>query len=217
MRIFASLMPVKDDDIAHLVGILNHCIDGFHIDIMDGKFVAHVYGSVEHISYIRSLSNLPLWIHLMVSDPLVLVNRLSLKQGDIVSIHYESCRGMPEIIEVLGDIQEKGARASLAINPDTPVECVVPYVPYLDQVLLMGVAPGKSGQTMVAATKDRMQKLHQLRMDTQAQFTIGLDGGITQHSLTELSPYLPDECAAASSIVQAADPCEAVANLRSCV
>jgi ribulose-phosphate 3-epimerase len=217
MRIFTSLLPVKESDIDVLIVRLNRCIDGFHIDIMDGKFVPYIAGSFELIQRFRSLSPLPLWIHLMVSDPGDWIERFLGRKGDIVSIHYEACSSRLDILKIFDFIRAKGALSSLAINPDTLVGCFAPYVSYVDQVLLMGVVPGKSGQTMLKATKGRMEELYQLRNETQANFQIALDGGINPQSLAALSPYFPDDIAAASSILHHTSPCEAVAVLRKAV
>lgn len=215
MRIFASLMPVYYKDLPRSIASLNQCIDGFHVDIMDDTYVPFCAGSLDLVSYLRSLSELPLWIHLMVHNPMPWIERLDCGPGGIISIHYEAyIDDLAGLLHALVAIRAKGAQSSLVVSPDTSIEVVAGLVDYVDQLLIMGVIPGKSGQAMLQGTRNRLEELYRLRQEVDAPFLIGLDGGVSVESLAALSSCLPDDLAAATSIVFATAPCEVVNALR---
>jgi ribulose-phosphate 3-epimerase len=217
MRIFPSLMMVHEHQLAATVALLEACVDGFHIDIMDGVFVSARSGSPDTIISMRHLTGLPLWVHLMVKHPRTFITRarkIGLEKEDIISIHYEAYDNDADLVADLNIIKDQGLLAGIAVSPATPLEAVEGYADRVDHITLMGVVPGKSGQLVLPETCQRLRRLAALRKERCLSFRIGLDGGVSPTALGALAPYKPDDIAAATSIVHAADPCQAVADLQ---
>lgn len=228
MRIFASLMTVPPEKLAETVGRLDACVDGFHIDIMDGIFVvgaavgdkgASGLPGRDRVAQVKGMTHKPLWVHLMVAYPRPYLDSFLAEPDDkdIVSVHYEAYSSDVDLADDLRTVRNKGMQAGIVVSPSTPVEALRVYHDRCDHITVMGVVPGKSGQAMLPDTRCRVQALMQLREELCGTFRIGLDGGVSVTTLRQFSGCLPDDIAAATSIVGAADPCRAVAELRGTV
>ena len=154
--------------------------DYFHIDVMDGKFVEKdtYQKMLEYSSYIKRISNLPMDVHLMVEDIETGIEVFSAVEPNIITFHLEACKNKEEVMKNIQAIKEKGSRVGIAIKPNTPIEEVYEYLPYIHMCLVMTVEPGLGGQTLITDMLSKISTLkthiekHNLEIDIQA------DGGI---------------------------------------
>lgn len=128
-------------------------VDYLHIDIMDAAFVPNLTFGPDTVNAIRRATTLPLDIHLLMQHPSVVVRSLDLRPGDIVSIHSE-CK--ESVMENAAFVRQKGADFGLALNPDTSIEEVRKYLPYVDVVLLMLIVPGFAGTPMIRGMMEKV-------------------------------------------------------------
>ena len=146
-----------------------------HIDIMDGHFVPNISFGAGVVASMRPHSRLVFDCHLMVSNPEHHIEDFARAGADIISIHAEAT---PHIHGALQKIRAAGVKASVVINPGTPVEAVKNVLNLVDQVLVMTVNPGFGGQAFLPETMDKVRELVVLREVNQLDFDIEVDGGI---------------------------------------
>lgn len=118
-------------------------IDYLHLDIMDGSFVPNITLGFDLVNKIKSITRIPLDVHMMVNEPSRFIDMMNLDENDIICVHYESeCH----VQRTLSKIRDKGCKAGLAINPQTPVDSMKYLAEYIDMALVMTVSPGFAGQ-----------------------------------------------------------------------
>ncbi len=154
--------------------------DYFHIDVMDGKFVKNdTYQQMfEYASYIKRISNLPLDVHLMVKDVKTAVDDFAAVEPNIITFHYEACRDKQEVYSNIQYIKENNCRVGIAIKPDTKVEEIHEFLPYIHMCLIMTVEPGKGGQTLIDETIEKVKELKKYVIENSIDIDIEVDGGI---------------------------------------
>ena len=162
--------------------------DYFHIDVMDGNFVEKdtYHDMVEYSAYIRRISNLPMDVHLMVKDIETAIEVFSAVEPNIIIFHLEACENKEEVMKYITLIKEKGSRVGIAIKPETPIEQVYEYLPYIHTCLVMTVEPGKGGQTLIT---DMIAKISELKLYTERKnidIDIEADGGINLKTATRV-------------------------------
>jgi ribulose-phosphate 3-epimerase len=149
--------------------------DLIHFDVMDGHFVPNLSIGVPVLESLRKITRLPLDAHLMISEPLRYLRTFVEAGANSISVHAEVCDDLPQIA---AQIRELGARASLAINPETPVERVLAVAEHLDMILVMSVHPGFAGQSFIA---ESLEKLRAVRREVQRRglkVDVQVDGGV---------------------------------------
>ncbi|UGQ07166.1 ribulose-phosphate 3-epimerase [Streptococcus anginosus] len=151
-----------------------------HIDIMDGHFVPNISFGAGVVASMRPHSKLVFDCHLMVSNPEHHIEDFARAGADIISIHAEAT---PHIHGALQKIRAAGVKASVVINPGTPVEAVKNVLNLVDQVLVMTVNPGFGGQAFLPETMDKVRELVVLREVNQLDFDIEVDGGIDDETI----------------------------------
>ncbi len=151
-----------------------------HIDIMDGHFVPNISFGAGVVASMRPHSRLVFDCHLMVSNPEHHIEDFARAGADIISIHAEAT---PHIHGALQKIRAAGVKASVVINPGTPVEAVNNVLILFDQVLVMTVNPGFGGQAFLPETMDKVRELVVLREVNQLDFDIEVDGGIDDETI----------------------------------
>ena len=151
-----------------------------HIDIMDGHFVPNISFGAGVVASMRPHSRLVFDCHLMVSNPEHHIEDFARAGADIISIHAEAT---PHIHGALQKIRTAGVKASVVINPGTPVEAVKNVLNLVDQVLVMTVNPGFGGQAFLPETMDKVRELVVLREGNQLDFDIEVDGGIDDETI----------------------------------
>ena len=154
--------------------------DYAHIDIMDGHFVPNISFGAGVVASMRPHSKLVFDCHLMVSNPEHHIEDFARAGADIISIHAEAT---PHIHGALQKIRTAGVKASVVINPGTPVEAVKNVLNLVDQVLVMTVNPGFGGQAFLPETMDKVRELVVLREVNQLDFDIEVDGGIDDETI----------------------------------
>ena len=151
-----------------------------HIDIMDGHFVPNISFGAGVVASMRPHSKLVFDCHLMISNPEHHIEDFARAGADIISIHAEAT---PHIHGALQKIRAAGVKASVVINPGTPVEAVKNVLNLVDQVLVMTVNPGFGGQAFLPETMDKVRELVVLREVNQLDFDIEVDGGIDDETI----------------------------------
>jgi ribulose-phosphate 3-epimerase len=176
-KISASMMCADllnlEKDIRILEG-LN--VDYLHIDLMDATFVPNLTFGPDMVNAMRKITNLPFDIHLLLNHPKMIVRSLDLREGDIVTIHSE-CKD--SILENVTFVKQKGAKFGLALNPDTSIEEVKKYLPYVDVILIMLIVPGFAGSTMIHGMMEKVGETKSyLEQHNYSNVEICVDGSI---------------------------------------
>lgn len=154
--------------------------DYFHIDVMDGKFVEKdTYKKMlEYASYIKRISNLPLDVHLMVKDVKKSIDDFLAVEPNIITFHYEACENKEEIYELIKYIKENNCKVGISVKPNTDIEEIYEFLPYIHMCLVMTVEPGKGGQTLITDMIKKIEKLKKYIDDNNIEIDIEADGGI---------------------------------------
>lgn len=181
-----------------------------HLDVMDGRFVPQLtYGPVV-VEAVRRAAKVPIEVHLMVEEPERSLADYPKLGADIVTVHVE---GLDDPRRALETISALGARAHLAISPDTPVERIEPYLGACDGVLVMSVEPGYGGQRFNPVAIDKLSRLAEIRGRTGAAFRLGVDGGIAPDTIASVAAAGAELIVAGSSIIRSRDYARAIAEL----
>lgn len=184
IKIYPSLLCADVLNLAQVIAQFEPHCDGFHIDVMDNHFVPNLTWGPIMVNAIAQQCTKELFVHLMVDDPSALLERLQLKAGSIVAFHVEVKGDVHNLIQ---QIHNKGWVASLAISPTTPVENIVTFLDSVDQVLLMSVEPGFSGQQFLHDSITRLQKIVRYKKEHKKQCAIAMDGGINEENILILT------------------------------
>lgn len=152
----------------------------FHIDVMDGKFVEkNTYQKMlENASYIKRISNQPLDVHLMVQDVKQAINCFAATEPNIITFHIEACKTDDEVMETIKYIKEQNCKVGIAVKPNTKIEQIYKYLPYVHMCLVMTVEPGKGGQTLLIDMVEKIKQLKQHIDQNHLEIDIEADGGI---------------------------------------
>jgi ribulose-phosphate 3-epimerase len=185
--------------------------DWFHVDVMDGHFVPNLSMGPDVVAAIRRATKIPLDVHMMVSDPGRYAPRFIDAGADWMSIHHEACR---ETGAVVADIRTRGARPSVAVNPETPVEVLAPTAADLDMLLVMSVHPGFGGQRFIPESLAKLEDARRLRERLHARFLIEIDGGITVENAGAAAAAGADVIVAGTAIFGAPDYATAITAIR---
>ncbi len=200
LYISPSMMCAKTDETARALAAFSaNGIDYLHIDIMDGCFVPNFALGTDYCKEMKRLCDIPLDIHLMVTEPEKKLRFFDFGPGDIVSFHIESTE-KPE--NALGIIKGKGAAAFIAVSPDTPLEAAKPFIPLADGLLIMTVHPGFAGQKMVPETLDKITRARKyLDENGFCDVLIEVDGNVSFENSVKMKNAGADIFVAGSSSV----------------
>lgn len=150
-------------------------VDFIHVDIMDGHFVPRLGIFPEIIESIKSLTKIPLDIHLMVEDPLKWLSVLEKYEPRYLSVHAESTK---QLYYVIQNIKDRGIKVGVVLNPATPINVLDWIINDLDLVVIMGINPGIVGQKLISGTINKIKKLSEYRKNNRLNFLIQVDGGV---------------------------------------
>ena len=181
--------------------------DYFHIDVMDGKFVQNNTQEkmFEYASYIKRISNLPLDIHLMVENVKEVADEFLAVEPNIITFHYEACKDKKEVFDNIKYIKENNCKVGLAIKPDTKIEEILEFLPYIHMCLVMTVEPGKGGQKLIEHTLDKIKELKEYIEKNDIDIDIEADGGINLATVESVKKAGANVLVSGSAILMAKD------------
>ncbi len=181
--------------------------DYFHIDVMDGKFVEKdTYEKMlEYSSYIRRISSLPLDVHLMVENLKEAIDDFLAVEPNIITFHVEACKDKEEVISMIKYIRENNSKVGISLKPDTKLEEVFEYLPYVNMCLVMTVEPGKGGQTYLNKMTEKISGLKKYINENNLEVDIEVDGGINLRTAEEVKKAGADILVAGTAILAAND------------
>lgn len=179
MKLSISLLSIKDR--IEFIKKINDCnIDYIHIDVMDKTFVDNVAYSMEEIREINAISNKKLDVHLMVNDPFKYIDNLRDMNIEYITFHVEIDKDINKLIDI---VHGMGYKCGLAINPNTNIDALEPYISNIDLILVMSVMPGYGGQLFINSIYNKLESLR----NKYKNMIISVDGGINQDNIYKLS------------------------------
>lgn len=185
--------------------------DYVHYDVMDGHFVPNLTFGLDILRAAKAATDLPLDVHLMISNPDEMVEKYLDAGADIVSFHYEATAHAHRLVSLIHD---RGAKASIALNPATPVSVLEPILDDLDMVLVMTVNPGFGGQSFIESSTRKLRRLRRMCDEHGVSPLVEVDGGISAKTASEVTASGANVLVAGSAVFGAADRAEAIAAIR---
>jgi ribulose-phosphate 3-epimerase len=174
-----------------------------HLDVMDGRFVPNITWGPKIIGDLRKLSPLVFDAHLMIVEPERYVDNFREAGCDRITFHLEAT---PNAQRLLTHVRDIGAKAGLAINPQTPVELLQDVIEDCDTVLVMSVNPGFGGQRFIARALDKVREARALVDRRNPQCLIEVDGGVAQENARDLADAGADVLVMGSALFGTPDP-----------
>ena len=208
VEVSTSILTVKKGEESKTFFALEKAkTDYFHIDVMDGNFVEKdtYQKMLEHSSYIKRISNLPLDVHLMVNDIKKAVDDFIAVEPNIITFHLEACENEEEVFEYIKYIKENNCKVGISVKPNTDIEEVYKYLPYIHTCLVMTVEPGKGGQNYLSEMTDKVSKLKKYIDENDIEIDIEVDGGINLRTAEDVKKAGANILVAGTAILNAVD------------
>ena len=162
------------------IKILNDTdVDYIHVDIMDGKFVENKTMPFREMRHISDYTSKRLDVHLMVENPSKYIPLYAELNTEYITIHVEIEEDIMKDLEL---IKSYSIKCGLAISPDTKISALIPYLPYVDMILVMSVVPGKGGQSFIEESENRINEIRDLLTTYNIPAIISVDGGVDDKS-----------------------------------
>ena len=178
---------ILDVDFAHLEReikkIENGGADLLHLDIMDGNFVPNISFGPRIVESIKSITSLPLEVHLMVEKPENHIKSFINAGGDIIIVHYETSKHLDRLIQ---NINEAGVKSGIALNPATTLSVIEYLINKIDVLLVMTVNPGFGGQKLIPEMIDKIEKARKIIDNQKKSISLEVDGGINLDNISQV-------------------------------
>ncbi len=217
VEVSASLLSLKSENtIQTLYNLETAKIDYFHIDVMDGEFVENntVSKMTEYCEYLSSISNLPLDVHLMVKDVPSYISSFLVFEPNIITFHLEAAKDKEQVMEWIKIIKENNVRVGISVKPDTKIEEVAEFLPFVHLVLVMTVEPGQGRQELIPKTVEKIRALKKYVQEKQIEVDIEADGGINLETVAYVKEAGADIIVSGSAITDSDNYASVVEKLR---
>ena len=215
-EVSTSVLSIKEDPLQKFYDIEASKTDYFHIDVMDGKFVEN--DTRERMrDYSLSLShttNVPLEVHLMVENIKEEIDEFIDFNPQIIIFHVESIKNKEEGFELIKYIKDNGIKVGMSVSPDTEIEKVYEFLPYIHMCLVMTVVPGKGGQKLIEECLEKVKKLKKYIEENDLDITIEADGGINLETAEKVKESGEDILVAGTAIVDSKNYAETIKALK---
>jgi len=194
-----------------IVQVVDAGANWIHVDVMDGHFVPNITFGANMIAALKAITNVPLDVHLMVTEPERYIESFAQAGAAIFTFHPEATI---HVQRHLSTVREHGMKAGLAINPSTPLNSIEEVVDDLDLLLIMSVNPGFGGQSYIPASTDKIRRARGLLNARGSGAFLEVDGGITVETIGDAFTAGADTFVAGSAIFGAEAPDQRVKDLR---
>lgn len=154
-----------------------------HFDVMDGMFVPSISFGMPVLASIHDATEQFMDVHLMVQEPIRYVEAFQKSGADYVTVHLEACE---DVKTTLDKIHACGMKAGLAVNPETDVKELVPYMEDVEMILIMSVQPGFGGQKFIPESLDKIREVRAMLNEKNLETDIQVDGGIYVENVREV-------------------------------
>lgn len=154
-----------------------------HFDVMDGMFVPSISFGMPVLASINDATEQFMDAHLMVQEPIRYVEAFQKAGADYVTVHLEACE---DVKTTLDKIHACGMKAGLAVNPETDVKELVPYLEDVEMILIMSVYPGFGGQKFIPESLDKIREVRAMLNEKNLKTDIQVDGGIYVENVREV-------------------------------
>ncbi len=188
--------------------------DLLHCDIMNENFVPKNTYDFNLLNNINRNSLIMLDVHLMVNEPMLDIPKYIEAGANIVTVHYEAFEDKDNLVKTIDYIKRNNTLAGISFNPATPFKEVKSYMFNCDVVLIMGVVPGRSGQSLIPEMFDRVKEVYQFREENNLKFKIEFDGGVNVENAQKLIDNGCDILVSGSYVYKSADRVKAIETLK---
>ncbi|WP_372774295.1 ribulose-phosphate 3-epimerase [Mangrovibacterium sp.] len=207
-----SILSADFNQLGKDIEMLNASEAGYiHCDVMDGVFVPNISFGLPIIQHVSKVATKPLDVHLMIVNPDQYIDGFKDAGADILTVHYEACTHLHRTVL---KIKSTGMKASVCLNPHTPVHLLDDIIMDLDMVLLMSVNPGFGGQKFIENTYDKVRKLKELIEKKNPSCLIEVDGGVNFETGKKLVEAGTDVLVAGSFVFGSASPIDTISKLK---
>ena len=212
-RIIApSILAADFNNLGRDIEMINLSEAGYiHFDVMDGVFVPNISFGIPVIEQVKKIARKPLDVHLMIVNPDHLIEPFVKAGASIITVHYEACEHLHRTIQI---IKVHGVKASVCLNPHTPVALLEDIIPELDMVLLMSVNPGFGGQVFIENTYKKVKQLKAIIEKNNSACLIEVDGGVNFETGKKLFENGADVLVAGSFVFGSKNPTETIRQLK---
>lgn len=185
--------------------------DYIHVDVMDGRFVPNITIGPLVVKAVRSVTTLPLDVHLMIVEPERYIEDFAVSGADIIVVHAEACTHLHRVIQ---QIKACGKRAGVSLNPATPLNALEYVLSDLDLVLLMSVNPGFGGQSFINGVLPKISQLRRMLDSIGSHAELEVDGGINRSNIRAVAEAGADVFVAGSAVFNGTNYFETISALR---
>jgi ribulose-phosphate 3-epimerase len=186
--------------------------DLIHFDVMDGHFVPNLSIGIPVLESVRKVTRLPLDAHLMITEPARYAEAFAKAGANSISVHAEVTSDIPAMA---GLIRSFGARASIAINPETDAGRVLPFAEHLDMILVMSVHPGFGGQGFIPSALDKLRQIRaELKRRGLERVDVEVDGGVKLDNIADVKAAGANVFVSGSGIFGQGDYAKVIAAMR---
>ncbi len=187
--------------------------DHIHFDVMDGVFVPNISYGIPVLESVRKSTDMFVDTHLMITDPIRLVENFAKAGADNITFHVEAAADPKAVIE---KIKGCGKKCGISIKPGTPVSAIKEYIPMVDMVLVMTVEPGFGGQGFIYETLDKINEVRTIADELGLDTDIQVDGGINDKTVKLVYEAGANVMVAGSYLFHSADMAADVLKMRKC-
>jgi ribulose-phosphate 3-epimerase len=188
--------------------------DMIHVDVMDGHFVPNITIGPLIVEAARRATDLPLDVHLMITDPDDYVDEFRTAGADSITVH---CEAVPHVHRSVQRVRLTGARAAVSLNPATPLEMLEYVLDDVDMVLLMSVNPGFGGQAFIPSALKKIERLRRMIDQRGLDVEIEVDGGVGPGNIGGIHAAGADVFVAGSAVFKSGDYAETIGRMREAI